>query len=396
MKKILFIILVTLSVVGCTKKGCKDRNAINYNHNPSVTSDPTSCEFLSNNFNTITIQNGDVTQTTTWGKVAGATVDYYINSTIDINAELVIEPGVIIEFGHSGELVLNSGSLYLMGEENNRIILRNVAESDWKGISISGQNYPNREFHFNYVDIIKASGNDYFEGSINLNDYCDIQLNNVSISGSSNSGLNIFSSDDFIGANFISNLTVSNCERPIVSRTEKILNYMDEIILQNNTNNWIEFPSNNLNFDSTLFPESYPYYFSDSGTKYISKLTANPGAEFIISGGRLYVEGYVTCPGTSTKPIVFRNKTGTSWYGLRVNLIDSPYFNNVNIIGVVNAGSSSAPLYVYNNGGELTFTNCSIQATNVSCGIRFVNSVLNSQFNTAGSSFTGCINDICN
>ncbi len=384
----------------CKKKGCKNKDAINYNSNVDVVSDPSICEFLEEYASkTKIILSGSVTVPTTWSKISGATVDYYINSMISIESVLTIDPGVTIEFGPEGGLVI-AKDLIVNGNSDNHVTFKNSSNISWKGIQLNIYSL-NKLLHLTYLDIYNVVGEiDSYNIVMALNSYCDVQLNHVQIIGSSNIGMAVHAIDGGYSPDFMNDVVITNCKRPLVTSTEKILDYMGQITLQNNVRDWVEFDKSNYNLVSHTYPKKYPYFFSYGINPKVASLLAEPGAEFIVGDTQLHINGEVSCVGTQQDPIIFRSLDDETWKGLVVKLTYPLAFNFTSILGVANTYSPRAPLYVnsYSPNYNLTFSNGTIQGvgTNVPCGIKFSTPVSVSAYDITGTVFSGCASDVCN
>lgn len=210
--KLLTIILISISLLNsCSREGCRDSRARNYDHGKNVKTTNELCEYdeVIKATLTKTIIEGDIDSPTVWPKIIGADVDYIVTGQIDISSTLTIEAGVTIQFNENG--YLNSpgsyGRLYFNGTASNPINLTSTGISTyWKGINFRAEYQ--KAFELKYVNISKTSVNfQYSPIKIVLpNANCIINLKNCHLFDCNNSCGVSFSTNttafDFTGTTF--------------------------------------------------------------------------------------------------------------------------------------------------------------------------------------------------
>jgi hypothetical protein len=158
---------------GCQKRGCTNPNSINYD--PEATRDDGSCILPGGGGNGNPVELcGEITQDVTWGPT-GATPDYLVTCDLTLNADVVVEPGVVIvvENDHGIDISYN-GSLKAIGTATEPI--RFMGESDvagtWEGLFFHANNVNNQLDHCD----IRGGGSSSHDGAEDLK--CNIRVDN--------------------------------------------------------------------------------------------------------------------------------------------------------------------------------------------------------------------------
>jgi len=94
--------------------------------------------------------------------------DYYVESSLSLDAVLTIEPGVIIEFPSNARFMIEkeTAAIIAKGTATNRIIFKGAIESSgsWRGIKVESNDVRN---HFDYCIIEHAGSSEHPALSIN-------------------------------------------------------------------------------------------------------------------------------------------------------------------------------------------------------------------------------------
>lgn len=208
-------------------------------------------------------------------------IDYYITCDVSVNNELIIEPGVIIEFkANAGLRIENSGRIKAVGDSTKPIIFKGVANTaSWKGISIFSNDvrnelsYVNVEYAGDMVNFSSTlAGYSYDEKSA-IAVYGRLNMSNCKIIGSGGHGIS-FSSES--NSNLFRHNSIENSELFPILTYAGIINKLDldSQKFVNNKKNYIalfSFSSNEVvENDVTIKKTTIPYlayrslYFEDN------------------------------------------------------------------------------------------------------------------------------------
>jgi len=250
----------------------------------------------------------------------GEGVDYLIDCVVSVEVDLVIEPGVVIQFANAaGMKVKEQGSLNAVGTQSEPITFTSASETKgaWKGIITDSEKIKNR---FDYVTIEYAGDDGLTSNSepasliISSNSY--FRLNNVSIKNSLNYGIAATAYNYDVE---ISNCTITNTDIPIYTIPLVASNISGGDFTGNNTD-VIRLTSNgvtSINESQTWNNLGVPYRMaSDLVIIDGAKFTIEPGIiiEFEDTKGieidKLFDEGSaIIAEGTPTNPIIFTGVT---------------------------------------------------------------------------------------
>jgi len=211
----IIIFTVLLLLTSCTKKGCKDPKALNYNSKSDIESDPSVCILVDYPKDgeelTKVIVEGTISSSSNvvWSKVPGAEVDYRIEGDITIIGALTIEKGVVIEIESDAGIYI-TGKLKAEGTVSEKIVFKPVTSS-WGGIRIELQGFS--KLKFNYVEMI---GGNNSSSSINCDNYGYsgiVQINNSIITAPQSQlgcGIKFYDSFQYNNSSAIYNTTFNN------------------------------------------------------------------------------------------------------------------------------------------------------------------------------------------
>ena len=261
-------------------------------------------------------------------------VDYIINCTYVVDGDLIIKPGVTIQFGtDAGIRVDSSGSLQVLGLEDNQIVFtgEDKTAGAWKGLFIDSNDTKNRIEHAK----IEYAGGDSFnsngdKGGVIV--YADgyLNMNNTTITNSEAFGFNA----NYNGSKLtLENNTITACNIPMRIKPE-YAGIIDGGTYTGNTTDVIEVYSytSTIAIHAVWTDLGVPYRITD----YLEvspegKLTINPGVELEFGlNAQLFINESASGPkpsliavGTADNPIIFTgiNKVSGAWKGI---YFDSP------------------------------------------------------------------------
>jgi hypothetical protein len=394
-KQILVLSLLSFLLVDCSKKkGCTDRNATNYDS--SAEKDDGSCIFPA---------AGDVLTDITSDRVlvnGPNEVDYTLNTTIDVNAKLTIEPGVIIQCNAGSGIYVgsNAGAIKAIGTSASPIIFRSASgqKGAWKGIKLENSN--NVENEFTYC-VIKDGGSGSFNGNGNLkanlqmSGTTQVKIKNTKIDNSADVGLRVEKFTDVTITSFVANSFSDNAKAPI-RMLDQMVPSLDGLAttFSNNGKNYIELIAKTFDGveDNVIWKkQNIPYaffnegdnltcgYYTNTGSITLEAgvtLLMGPGSRIIV-GDNANTTGYLKCLGTVAEPVNIKGvqEQAGAWDGI--------------IISTTSANNN----WTYTNvqhGGGASLSNNVTKKTNILIGSsEFDNASLTVSNSTTSNSF-GC------
>lgn len=277
-------------------------------------------------------------------------IDYIINCVFYTNGDLIIAPGVTIQFGNdAGIEVDRDGSLQVLGTAQDQVVFTGEDQipGSWKGVFIRSNEIKNK---IEYTTIEYAGGGSFNSngdlGGVIVYSYSRLIMNNTIITNSESYGFNASYGDDEL---VLANNTITNCNVPMLV----LPNYVDGILGGQFTGNDIDaiyVASGFVTIDATMRDLGVPYHclarlvVSAGG----GKLTIEPGAvlEFGLSGSLEVNEGAsgskpsLVAVGTAQNPILFTgiDKVEGAWKGI---YFDTP--SPLNEIGFATIEYASNP-----------------------------------------------------
>lgn len=250
-------------------------------------------------------------------------VDYIIDCVIPVQIDLVIEPGVVIEFTDAaGMKIQEEGSVNALGTEAKPITFTSSQQTKgaWKGIVSHSPSVKNQ---FTYVNI-EYSGADglssFGPASLILLADTQFKLNNVTIQNGLNYGIKAVNHNYEVELN---NCTITKCEMPFYGNAN-IASYISGGDFTGNTTDAIRLLSDagyaQLNSDHTWTDLGVPYRISSTSDHLQirggGKLTLQPGVVVEFEDGqgveidKSFDDGSaINAVGTSSNPIKFTGAT---------------------------------------------------------------------------------------
>ena len=257
--------------------------------------------------------------------------DYFVNKDIRVNAQLTVEPGVMIQFKRDTRMDVNeNGAIIAKGTSEKKIKFTGIDQTSasWKGIVIYSNNSGNI---FENVEILYSGstpGLNVTKAALTLFgiSHAYISIKNCLISKSG--GYGIHAAAGSVLGNFASNSFTNNAEAGILMESANVPK-LDKLstFTGGNGKNVVEIIQSNL--DNIAHNEEVWAGFND-GTPY--RLSGDlfvktgwklePGV-VIEAGSQVTIEvhstGYLNAVGTSDKHIVLTGATKNNafWKGIR-------------------------------------------------------------------------------
>lgn len=410
------VLSVLFAFTACDKpvEGCTDPLSLNYN--PDAEEDDGSCQYAG----TVTLSCSNIEADRVLGKTGG-TPDYIVPCVIRIEADLTIEPGVVIWFGNDGGFrVDNSGSLRAVGNDTAQITLRGEVDAagSWKGLYFNSNNVLNE---LSYVTV-SGGGNSSFDGNagktanIRVSAGNKLKLHNCTIEKSDSDGLLADGSETETREPitlFRNNAFTDNGGYPL-NVIAPVVSYLDSTgstYLGNNsqfikieagrpvgTHNWHASPIDYL-ITNTVFV--------GDGSTAEGNLTIHPGttirfgADAGLNNSGFNI-GYLQVLGTASSPVILTGEQQQpgAWKGIGfqsnnvANRIEHAVISYGGASSYTGNASQKANIVVgANSPGTVTVANCTITDSD-NCGIYVTSS---STLTESGNSFaSNAGNDVCN
>lgn len=296
-------------------------------------------------------------------------VDYEICGSIDIKANLIIEPGVeIVMCAGSRITIERDGSLNAVGSNASPIIFRGKTASPgfWQVLHFNSNN-PSNEL--NHVVIADGGGANSFENAtiwVNDNNAGQLTLKNSTISNSKGIGLLVEGIASI--PNFSNNTFSNNGDSPVsiamsnIGALDVASNYAD-----GNTKNQVYVKNATVNQPQMVKNINVPYLIKGS-SDIKSDLKLEPGVRFLMSSGAVIDvnnSGSMNALGTSNKPITIKGEVDAVGYWAHIHFNSNNPLNKFTHVNIKNGGSRSSYKYSSiwvndNNNGSFNMTDCTI------------------------------------
>ena len=291
--------------------------------------------------------SSDITEDRTFS----SDVTYIVTRSIDVEAELTIEPGTVIKFENEAELQLpsTSGALIADGTEDEPILFTGTEQQPgwWNGLYIRESDNINNQL--NWVTVEYGGGEEFFRsGSGNViigrrGDGASIDITNSTIRHSESHGIWVRSNGDI--PEFSGNIITENGDVPVnigsnhADRLDSASSYVG------NDEDYIYVRGGNeISEDVTWENLDVDYRLSSSEVEVTDNavLTIEPGTtlEFEDDGYiELNEQGGLVADGTEEEPIIFTATTEQPgwWNGIYVRSTTNPE-NKLNWVTVEYGG----------------------------------------------------------
>jgi hypothetical protein len=362
MKKIIILSLIvsSISIQSCKKKGCTNPNASNYNS--TAKKDDGSCILKTPGLPSGSVLS-DINNPTTLVNTS-ADIDYYINSEVTVSAALTIEAGVKIICSNSGGLYINgnNASLKCNGTAASPVIFKsaNGIAGSWKGIWFEGSNNVNNNLTYTHIfdgGSGSFNGNNTKLGNVQAYGSCQLRINHSLFSNSASAGFRTDRFADLNFAQFSTNSFTNNATSPMVI-LDNMVHQLDGVAttFSGNGNNYIEINAasfEGLGGDRVWKKQNIPYAFFNTGDDLIcgyyttnGSLTLEAGVDLrmgpgsrIVVGDNENITGFFKCLGTAAEPV---NISGVSqiagaWLGILISTTSNQ--NNWTYTNISHGGS---------------------------------------------------------
>lgn len=289
-------------------------------------------------------------------KIPNASVDYVINCLMHVRAEIVVEPGVVIEFEHGSKgntgIIIDPTSAYsfsAVGTPDKPIIFRGVKNEMgfWTGILFHSLSDKNELKHV----IVEDAGNDsetgpFISGCVVLAKSSAARVTYTTISNCENYGLRVLTESPNItigNNNYTKNRVPINIITRQLDKLDSNSNY------SGNINDYVYLARGMGTPENTSWRKlNVPYKFSEGLRETISvDVTIDAGVEFIMSensGVRVVTGGTLRMNGTAQDKIIFRGETDVPahWRGIEYYK-STGTLNKMSHVEIRNAGNVSNP-----------------------------------------------------
>jgi len=333
-------------------------------------------------------------------------VDYIFQSSVDVNAALVLEPGVTVMFADGAGLIIKEeGTITAIGTTANPIYLTSKSgkRGAWKGITVLSNNSQN--VLENCIVEHGGASSSFGESNIVVGSGSNtgmITITNSEIRASKNNGI-IVSKGSTINA-FIGNKIHTNSNHPVSMDIANATDFRSQNTYSNNGREFIQLTSTDLvNVPVTLSNINEPYLITgqivasnaftiNAGTR----ISMDLGAELVIDGGDS--EGSFSAIGTPNAPITITgiyNQSGV-WNSIQFKSTNSAN-NRIEYCTISGGGNGSVAsqqgmISVVNTNGQtstINIRNSSINnSSTIGVYIKSHNTIYNSDIATANT-FTG-------
>lgn len=285
-----------------------------------------------------------------------APVDYIVTCLMSItNANITIEPGVVIHFQTDAGIRLNgAGSLKAEGTAAKpiRFSSATTTKGSWRGLILQGQSVNNVFDHC----VIEYAGGSAFEGRVSaiiVWANSRLKVHNTTISNSAGNGIEATLSSTVLDLN--NNNFKDNAKAPLRVSALQFMNIDGNSDYAGNTENFVQVVQYTERIQSgTIQALNVPYRVTNRDNQYINiegNVVIEPGTtiEFGASTGlRINEDGSLKAVGTATDRITFTgvDKAPGAWGGLYFNFTTS-VLNEVAYATIEYAGNSNFPGAIY-------------------------------------------------
>lgn len=255
-------------------------------------------------------------------QVEDVDVDYFVScpNGASITADIEVEAGVVIMFANQGFTVSDNGSLSIIGEEDNPVMLRggelDVAGS-WSMLAFESNNPANRLEHA----VINGAGDEMAETpAVVATHNANVSIVNTTIEHSLNNGLMI--AEEATIEEFSENHFNENGGYP-VELTPDNIGVLDSISVydDNNGEESIFVSGGDVSSDQTWNGLNTYLYF-DGSVEVDAELKINAGLELVFNDDRKFhsTDGFLNINGTKDDPVIFRGNIESPgyWAGIEI------------------------------------------------------------------------------
>jgi len=252
-------------------------------------------------------------------------VDYVVTCVAQVDGDIVIKAGVVIEFQDDAGLYVDDGSLKVEGSSSAKVVFTgmNKVKGSWRGIFFESIKTSNS---LEYAVVSYAGGNSFnvFDDKANIVIFngAKVNINNCEINNSKEHGISSLYRNCEISS-FSNNIITGNDKYPVVSLTEYGHMYSNT---NSFTGNGIDFifldGSYEIRGERMWEKNNVPYLIE--GWVYIvenQSLTIMAGAQlFFEDQGSIYIHkgGYLFVDGSDSELVLLSGQVAQpgSWLGI--------------------------------------------------------------------------------
>ncbi|MBS3807520.1 MAG: right-handed parallel beta-helix repeat-containing protein [Bacteroidales bacterium] len=308
---------------------------------------------------TVTAEIGDtpkeisenINENTTWTDRLDdpETPDYHVTSSIEVNADLTIDPGVMVHFDEDVFMAVKDGALIAEGTSDNRITLTSsneAGEINWGGVFITSSDSRNI---IAYTDIKYAAGAEKWYGvdkksGIGLSNEGKLKLKYSTISNSDGYGLYVrygelveFENNEF-NDNEAQAIGVDMTQAAMIDGNTTFSNNTYAVeIFESESSEGDELTYTNLSGNAS--------YYVTGDLEVNAELTIDPGARFEFKQDKKITvtsDGMLTANAEDNETVVFTSAkadAGIYWKGIEIKSADAR--NELNNVEISYAGNSN-------------------------------------------------------
>ena len=301
--------------------------------------------------------------------------DYVVSKDIAVNAELTINPGVVIAFARDSKFTVNDkgGVLIAKGQADKKIRFegREKTKGFWAGLQINSASGANQ---MEFVEITNAGAKTFtgtIRGGMALMGSSKAQMSIKNCTFFANNGYGLYVGTNAVLTGFEKNSFKENTEAGIFLDMNNVKS-LDEnsIFTGGNGRNVVEIFASVLNGGDVqwaVFKDKTPYRISETiGIN--SGLKILPGT--IVEFGRDVVmrvdDGYLDAIGTKDNKITFRGAEATKGFWRGIMFYSNSLRNQIEYADISGGGSSAivsgtrANVAIYGTNARMQIKNCTI------------------------------------
>ena len=386
MKLGLLFLGVCFVLVSCTRKGCTDSQATNYDYKAKISDE--SCFYEAPVFDAKTINLGCHPSLSSCSMselvlsdIPGVEIDYHVTEMIEVSGIFTINPGVTITFAHEAGFICKGHTIF-NGTVNNPIELRPLT-NNWGGLTFNGTN---QQATINYVNLTglgtvtpyPTNHNYYWAIRVFAEQNSNINFDNMNISDFPAAMFLSYRSSNSAPSINMGAVNIMNCERSILLHHYAYTNQLSNMTFSNIDYDYLTLP---LNSEESNDPIHFskcasPFYISTEGltTGYKNfgntSWTIDAGTHILMGEfTEINIDGDFISSGVLGDSVLIEGESGNNWKGffLKKEVSNTINFNYTTIKNSVSSGRGME-ITDWSGNGTSYFTNSVLDA-GTSCGI---------------------------